>query len=290
MSYRSILVHLDQSALCDARTRFAIGLANSHESHLFGLAPTSVAHFPLTVDSAAPLVEYADIAWKAVRSQAEVTVRTFREACRRVPGASFDAAIDESATASALVRHADEADLLVLSQADPDAADYPGARAIVEEVVLHSPRPTLILPYAGRFDGPFRIALVAWDGSRESARAIADALPLLRRCEQVHMVSWSEGEGEGEGDRDRERDGVTVRSRLEAVRQWLARHDVTATTHCEPTADIGIADAMLSRAADLNADFIVMGAYGHRRWTERILGGATRGLLETMTVPVLMSR
>ena len=280
MSYRTILVHLDPGPLCAARTRFAIGLAKAQEGHLVGLAPTGIAEFPINVDSAASLADYADIAWKTVRSRAEATVSTFRQTCERAAAPSFDAAIDESAPAPSLVRHAHEADLVVLSQADPFAPDHVAARAIVEEIVLHNPRPTLLVPYAGRFDTFGRIALVTWDGSREAARAVADALPLLHRSAQVHLVSWREGDD----------DEGSMRARLDAARQWLARHRIAATVHCEPLAGIGIADAIVSRAGDLSADLVVMGAYGHARWTERMLGGATRGLLASMTVPVLMSR
>ena len=107
-----------------------------------------------------------------------------------------------------------------------------------------------------------------------------DALPLLRLAEQVEVVSWKESSAI---------DDARLTARLEALNRWLLWHGVASRMHTEVSVDIGIAEAMLSRAADLSADLIVMGAYGHARWTERMLGGATRGLLEAMTVPVLMS-
>jgi nucleotide-binding universal stress UspA family protein len=149
----------------------------------------------------------------------------------------------------------------------------------VEQVVLHSARPTLILPYAGRFDEVGQRVMVAWDDSREAARAVSDALPLLRHAGRVQVVSWVESGTTEHG---------TLRRRLDALHQWLMWHGVNAEVRVERT-EIGIADAMLSRAADFGTDLIVMGAYGHARWAERVLGGATRGLLQTMTVPVLMS-
>ena len=79
-----------------------------------------------------------------------------------------------------------------------------------------------------------------------------------------------------------------MRPQLDALHKWLMRHGVSAQMRVEP-AGANIADAMLSHAADTNADLIVMGAYGHSRWAEVVLGGATRGLLASMTVPVLMS-
>ena len=145
-------------------------------------------------------------------------------------------------------------------------------------MVLHSARPTLILPYAGRVTSLGSKVMVAWDDSPEAARALSDALPLLRRAARVQVVAWHETD-----DDDR-----ALRRRLDDVHRWLMWQGVSAEVAVE-TTEIGIAEAMLSRAAELEVDLIVMGAYGHARWTERVLGGATRGLLAAMTVPVLMS-
>lgn len=278
MELRSILLFLDDGPLCEARTKFALGLARAHGSHVVGLAPTGFADFPISVDGAASLVEYAEVAWQAVRDRAARAEHSFRSACAG-SGLSFEAIVEEEAQAPAILAHASCADLLVMSQADPSAANHVFARQLVEDVVLQAPRPALLLPYAGRFEATPRNVMVAWDGSREVARALADALPLLHRCEAVRLVAWNEGNG----------DDDALRARLDAVCRWLARHEVQATAHCEGALSVGIADAILSRAADWSADLIVMGAYGHARWTERVLGGATRGLLDSMTVPVLMS-
>ena len=137
----------------------------------------------------------------------------------------------------------------------------------------------LILPFAGRFDTVGSNVMVAWNDSRAAARGLSDTLRLLLLAEHVQAVSWSEVGANCD---------KTLRTRLDALSQWLMRQGVSADLRVEMT-DIDIADAMLSQAADLNTDLIVMGAYGHARWTERVLGGATRGLLATMTVPVLMS-
>ena len=145
--------------------------------------------------------------------------------------------------------------------------------------MLYSPRPTLLLPHAGRFDGHCDTVMVAWDDSREAARAVSDALPMLRRASRVHVVTWKE---------NGIYQGTPRPAQLDSVGVWLERHGVHAELHNETTSD-RIADAMLSLASDVGADLIVMGAYGHARWAERIVGGATRGLLGAMTVPVLMS-
>ena len=177
------------------------------------------------------------------------------------------------------MRHVHCSDLAILSQADADAVDRRSVQDLVERVVLQSARPSLVLPSIGRFATVGQRVMVAWDDSREAARALADALPLLRGAETVRIVSWNEV-GEAADD--------SRRPRLDALNRWLLWQGVTAEAAIE-TTQIDIADAMLSRAADMSADLIVMGAYGHPRWTERMLGGATRGLLSSMTVPVLMS-
>jgi nucleotide-binding universal stress UspA family protein len=279
MTYRSLLVFLDQDTHCTARTQAAIGLAKRLGCHLVGLAPTGLVDYPSTPEAAATLGNFAALAWDALREQAERVADRFRDACHAGGLKSFEAVIDESDKAQSLVRHAHCSDLVVLSQADPSASDFGATRDIVEQAVLYSARPTLIVPYIDRIADMDGHAMVAWDDSREAARAVSDALPLLRLARSVQVVSWKEGTAA---------EDATRRPRLKALSQWLMWQGVSAEVHTEVTGS-EIADAMLSRAADFDAGLIVMGAYGHARWTQRVLGGATRSLLDSMTVPVLMS-
>jgi nucleotide-binding universal stress UspA family protein len=279
MTYRSLLTLLDQDSLCGIRTDVAIRLAKDLDCHLVGVAPTGLIYVPMAPEAAASLTRYAELAWDELRQRAQEATRRFGDECRAKGVKSFEAVIDESDKARSLVQHAHCSDLTVLTQPDPAAPDHGLVRELVEQVVLYSARPTLILPYAGRFDTLGTSAVVAWDDSREAARALSDALPLLRRAASVRIVSWSES-----GTND----DAVGRPRLDALRRWLMWQGVMADVHIEP-GQLDIADAMLSSTADLGADLIVMGAYGHTRWRERLLGGATRGVLASMTVPVLMS-
>jgi len=279
MTYRSLLVFLDADPLCAARTRLSIHLAKDLDCHLVGVAPTGLIDMPAATEAAASLAEYAALAWDTLRDQAEQAAQRFRDECSAARLKSFESVVDETDKAPSLVRHAHCSDLTMLTQADPTAARHRAAQGVVEQVVMYSARPTLILPYAGRFDSVGDTVMVAWDDSKEAARAVSDALPLLRRAKRVQVVSWNEAGSDPD---------PSLRPRLDALHQWLMWQGVSADGGIE-TTDIDIADAMLSRAADLNANLIVMGAYGHARWTERVLGGATRGLLTSMTVPVLMS-
>ena len=277
MTYRSLLVLLDQDPLCAARCTAAIGLAKALDCHLVGVAPTSLVDMPASAQSAASLTEFASLVWDTLRQQAELSAHTFTAACQAAGLRSFESVVDENDKALSLVRHAHCSDLTVLSQADPAVDGHRAARQVVEQVLMHSARPTLILPYAGRVETLGTNALVAWDDSREASRALSDALPMLRRAARVEVVSWRDADSD-----------AGQHARLDALHQWLMWQGVSAEVHVE-TTDIGVAEAMLSRAADSQCDLIVMGAYGHTRLSERLLGGATRGLMEAMTVPVLMS-
>jgi nucleotide-binding universal stress UspA family protein len=279
MSYRSLLVLLDHTASCVARSAYAMKLAKGLDCHLVGLAPTDLIDLPATPIAAASLNECAALVWDALRDQAERAADQFRDGCHAAGVKSFEAVIDEAGKVESLVRHARCSDLTVLTQADPSTPHYVATKDLVESVVLHSARPTLVLPYAGHFDSIGSRAMVAWDDSREAARAVSDALPLLQRAKRVEVVTWNESAGV---------ENTSLRPQLDALHQWLMWHGVSAQLQVESFTE-GIAEAMLSHAADTNADLIVMGAYGHARWAERVLGGATRGLLASMTVPVLMS-
>lgn len=193
-----------------------------------------------------------------------------------------------------LVRHAGTADLVLLSQRA--ARDDDGAsRHFVERLLVGAGTPLLFVPHADTLplqaDGAPRCGsrvLVAWSSARESARALRDALPLLAGAERVELVRYAPA-----GDT----------ATLDSVRAYLRLHGVeaTATVRHAPapslgerllltwTVDVPIAEALLSHAADSDADLLVMGGYGHPRAWELTLGGVTRTMLQTMTLPVLMS-
>lgn len=280
MTYRSMLVLLDQDPLCAARVDIAVRLARSFESHLVGLAPTGLIDVPMPPEIGGNFAELTELAWAQLRDDARAAAGRFREAAAAAGLGSCESVVDENDAAASLVRHAHCSDLAIVTQANPRVRGHAAVQAMVEQAVLYSARPTLVLPYAGRFEHVGRRALVAWDDSREATRALTDALPLLRRAQAVQVVWWNEGGMDDESP--------VAHQRLAALQQWLAWQGVAAEVAVESTA-IPIGEAMLSRAADLGSDLLVMGAYGHARWAESMLGGATRSLLQAMTVPVLMS-
>lgn len=278
MSYRSLLVFLDHDSRCAERTRVAISLAKSLDCHVVGLAPTGRVEFP-SFDGSPLGIDSVTAAWGLLHRQADVAAERFKDACKQAQLGSCETVVVEEDKADALIRHAHCSDLCILGQADPESRTAAIDRSIVERVVLHCARPTLVLPYAGSFKSLGKRVLVAWDDSREASRAVADAMPLLRGADQVQLVSWNDPGAE---------DAAATSARLDSMRRWLLWHGVKAQAHVEASG-IAIGDAMLSRAFDFDADLLVMGAYGHARLTEWMLGGATRGLLKSMTLPVLMS-
>ena len=282
MVYHSILVLLDRGPQCAARSQAAMRLANALDCHLQGVAQAGLVDLPVKAPATGIRSDVAARRADTSCNDVQRTVERFRQECSAAGVKSFDAMIDASDEASSFVHHAHCNDLTILTKADPADPDHRPTQDFVEYVVLHSARPTLILPYAGRFDTIGSIGtnvLVAWNDSREAARALSDALPFLRSARQVHVVIWNEG------GRD---DDKAEHLRFASLHQWLTRQGVSANVDVQAT-EIGIVGSMLACAADLKADLIVMGAYGHRTSTSHLLGGTTRGLLAEITVPVLMS-
>jgi len=143
--------------------------------------------------------------------------------------------------------------------------------------VLAAGRPVLILPSAGRFPSIGKRDSRRLESEREATRAVTDAIPLLRLADSVHVMAVNPRSGE-HGNVPGADIGL-----------YLARHGVRVEVKTDHGAEIDVGNELLSRAADLDADLIVMAATAIRGWKEWVLGGATRTILESMTAPVLMS-
>jgi len=166
------------------------------------------------------------------------------------------------------------ADLVVVGQTTPE--DMPVLRSdLPETVAMSGGRPVLVVPYVGVSKSVGETVMLCWNSSRESARAAADALPFLKKAKKV-IVLMVEPRSSNQDP------GANLAA-------WLARHGVTATVQLEVSSEAAVAEILLSRAADHDADLIVMGIYGHSRLRETVLGGVSRTMLASMTVPVLMA-
>ncbi|HKS88701.1 MAG TPA: universal stress protein [Stellaceae bacterium] len=276
MATRDILVAIDNAATLAQRLAPAAVLAAAEGARLTGLFASG-----LPVENA-----YGDLSgWMQVveaflesqRAAASVAEAAFRQelAQRKLTGDWLYRESDATDTAIAL---APLYDLVVIGQANPDA-EPTGARTLQPEaVVLGCGRPVLVVPYAGNFAEIGRHVLVGWNGSREATRALHDAMSMLQRAEAVTIVEVA---GAAEPD--------AMRVPAAELAAALGRRGVRASAETAPSGDISIEDLLLSRAADLGADLLVMGAYGHSRLREYVLGGPSRGIFRHMTVPVLMA-
>jgi nucleotide-binding universal stress UspA family protein len=280
MNYPSILMPLDHQPECAARTRAVLALAKTMGSHVTGVSPTQVLNPKTTLSLASTLASLPMLDRGAALEEATRAALAFDVACEIEGIAARKALVDDTDMSTALNRRGRVNDLLVLTQCDPRADEgHAFSNSQIESTILASARPVLLLPYANAVNTLGTQVLIAWDDSHAAARAIADALPLLRRAQSVQVILFNGLSREDEGG---------LSNDLASVSEWLARHGVSARTQVETTT-IKVSEALLSRAADQGVDLIVMGAFGRARWRERILGGTTRDLLRSMTVPVLMS-
>ena len=278
MDYKTILVHLDRSARRSERLELAFTLADRCDAHLVGLFALSAVRIPSYV-RAEPSDTLIAIQNRQRAEDAREAEAAFRAAMARYHGVKAEWRASNADAVGAVLLNARYSDLVVLGQRERDAEDDGLAPEFVDEIVLSCGRPVLLVPYAGRFPDAGKRVLVAWNASAEASRAIADALPLLTRAESVNVIVFETGKAGDHG----EEPGADAAL-------YLARHGVKATVSRYGSPDIDIGSQILSRAADMTADLIVMGAYGHSRMRELVLGGATRTILESMTAPVLMSR
>jgi nucleotide-binding universal stress UspA family protein len=283
MGFKDILVTLAGATASEPGIGFATELARAQGAHLVGLSiiePMELSAYvaPGSGFMAVDVIQEIEQRHREVAQAAASKVEAaFRAACSRA-GLSHEWRLAEGNPAEVGVLNARYADLAITGQIDPGKPPPGGWARLPEQLALASGRPVLILPYAGRFDSAGKRVLVAWSRTRESARALNDALPILERASEVTVLSINPRRGEDANDLP----GADIALHL-------ARHGVTAEASSSDADDIDVGNALLSRAADLGADLIVMGCYGHSRMRELILGGVTREVLRHMTVPVLMS-
>lgn len=280
MTCRTLLVYLDNDPQCSLRVKMAIGLAQRLGAHLVGVAPTGLIDMSTSIEGASALADLAASQWDMLKLDAAQTAAAFEAQCRGAGLESFEAVCDAADRSASLNQRATFSDLVIVGQADPHEAGYRGALQVLERHVMTSPRPTLVCPYVGGQGSVGDRVLVAWDGSREASRALSDSIPALKMASVVKVACWAERGQPHDSD---------ARARMDALHGWLLRHGIDAEMLLESTKE-NVFEAILSRAADWSSDLIVMGAYGHSRLSEMLMGGASRGILASMTVPVLLSR
>jgi nucleotide-binding universal stress UspA family protein len=273
---KDLVVNLTVGADRDPAAQFAVSIAATFEAHIAGIA---FAYDPVITPT---VMDGLSAAWVDTQraenqSAAQQAIDRFEAAAKR-EGLSAEHRIIETSlggAANLFGRMTRRFDLAVVGQMDPERM-LPDD-LLIEAALFESGRPLVVVPYIQKEGLKLDRVLVCWDGSRSAARAIADSLPFLKRGKLVEIVMVASKSGKAD-----ELPGVDLG-------EHLARHDLNVEVKRLVAADIDVSNAVLSYAADCGADFLVMGGYGHSRLREFVLGGATRGILQSMTVPVLMA-
>lgn len=274
MSYKTILVHLDGRARNEHTLRLASDLAGRFDAHLAAVYALEQQLFAAAMDPGATAALTFQV---ELDTQMQAKAQEMVKAAEQNSGRKIEWRAISGNTVNNVILHARHADLLVMTQ--EDRGEKMGFDpSFAASVVVGAGRPVLMVPYAGEFPSCGASVLIAWSGTRESARAIADALPLMRKAREINIVSFNPKGDSDWGDIPGADVGL-----------WLTRHGLRVNVRQQKSTEVDVGNQILSLASDLGSDLIVMGAYGHSRTFQFVLGGVTKTLFQSMTVPVLMS-
>jgi nucleotide-binding universal stress UspA family protein len=276
MTIRDLLVHIDQTQAAQMRLEAGLKLAERFGAHLTALY---LAAEPF-MRSASGFHLPADVVREHLRHTEAEAEPVFAAATRAADqrGVELETRLETGSLDRLPAILARNADLVVVGEPRPEESGV-DETALVEAAFMDTGRPALVVPHVGARALPPGRILVAWDGSREAARAVHDALPLLRQAEEVVILIVDAGKL---GPRFGAQPGAGILTHL-------GRHGVTARVKAVESGGAAIAGLILVQAAEEKADLLVMGGYGHSRLREMILGGVTRHMLERMSVPVLFA-
>lgn len=260
----------------DPAGEYAVSLGEVFEAHVLGIAVSYEPVIPGTVMGGIP-PEIIESQRVESNTKARTAIARFEQAAKRAGISAETRTISASISGAAdqIGRIGRRFDLVVVGQ--PDQQKSMPDEVVDEGVLFESGRPVIFVPFIHRGGVKLERIIICWNGSRVAARAVADSLPFLKKAKQVEIVIISDKPGKQD-----ELPGADLGAHL-------ARHGLKVDVKRITSPDIDVPSTLLSYAADSAADMIVMGGYGHSRLREFVLGGATRGVLESMTVPVLMS-
>lgn len=281
MFYKTILVQVTDSKQLNARVEAAATIAARENAHLIAVGLTGVRKFinemAAVSMNGALAVDLPSI--ELLRQRTDNALKQAENIALRMGVQSFEKRVIDDYGIEALSVPGRYCDLLILGQPDPDEETAFVDSDFHEQVAVNSSEPTVIMPYAGAYGNIGQRVLIAWNASRQAKRAVHYALPLLQRAKQVLAVIFNPKPDSS---------GLYGIPPGADLKTYLARHgaDVQVTT---PSTEGDVGEALLSLAVNEGSDLLVMGCYSHSRFREMVLGGATRTVLKSMTVPVLMS-
>jgi nucleotide-binding universal stress UspA family protein len=273
---KDLVVNLGIGNPRDVAIDYAVSVAEDFDAHLCGIAFSYEPVVPPSIMGGIP-ADVIDAQWAASAQAADAAIASFEAAAKREGIVAEHRKLEASlgGAGDLFGRLARRFDLAVVGQAEPKHG--PAQDLVIEGALFGSGRPVIVVPYIQKGGLKLDRILICWDGSRPAARAIADAMPFLARAAAIDVVIVASGR-----ERSDEVPGADMG-------EHLARHALKVEVKRIVSTDLDVPNTILSYAADSGADLIVMGGFGHSRLREFVLGGATRGILASMTVPALMS-
>ncbi len=275
MSYKDILVYLDDGKSNQERINTAFDLAISQKARLTAvtLAALKPSHMIVKDETAQYNISY---------QEAEKRLADFTDQAKEKNIEIATKIIEQSAgkgLRKALAKFARNFDLVIFRQANPQNKNFDLIQQISSKIVVHCGRPVFFMPYIGSHHIPARNALIAWDGTATATRAVHDSLPILKQVDEVTILVVTEGKSK------------TAKGELLAddLAQHLGRHDVNAKVKRTTTGSFDVPTVILNQIAENNLDLLIMGSYGTASLQRKVFGGVTKKILETMIVPVIMS-
>ena len=273
---KDLVVNLGIGNPRDVAVDYAVSIAETFDAHLCGVAFSYEPVVPPSIMGGIP-ADVIDAQWAASTQAADAAIAGFEAAAKREGIVAEHRKLKASlgGAGDLFGRLARRFDLSVVGQAEPKHG--PAQDLVIEGALFGSGRPVIVVPYIQKGGLKLDRVLICWDGSRPAARAIGDAMPFLARAAAIDVVIVASGR-----EKSDEIPGVDMG-------EHLARHALKIEVKRLVSGDLDVANTILSYAADSGADLIVMGGFGHSRLREFVLGGVTRGILGSMTVPALMS-
>ena len=282
VAFKDLLVIIDSTPGTPQRLEVAARLQARFAAHLSGLflMPLPDYHYWATAYnvSRASLQKVLAADANAAQEKSALAHKNFEDYLAR-EGLAGEWRETFGLPSEQVTLHARYADLVILGQHDPDQEQAYPELPHPEDIALTAGRPCLVVPNAGAFPTVGRHALIAWNASQQAVRAVNDALPLLELADRVTVLVANPDDRHATHGQEPGAD----------IALHLARHGIKVTVETATTDGIEPAEFLLSRAADIGADLLVMGAYGHSRVREWVTGGTTRTILRSMTLPVFMS-
>lgn len=273
MALKEILVHLDASPATEPRLKAALSLAERHNAHVTGLYVVNHAKIPDYARTQIPASVFE--AQRKVDLELADEAKSVFDRITENAGVSHEYRRVEGEITESLIEHGRYADLTVVGQKDAENEHNPSD--LPDRLVLSLGRPVLVVPKKGEFNKVGSVVSVGWDASRLATRAIGDAMPVLEKSDSVFVLGVT-----------KDKNGNDEISGMD-ITHHLARHDIKAECRIENDTCGTAGEGLLKAAETVGADMLVMGAYGHNRWRELVLGGATKFILDNMTMPVLLS-